>query len=156
MPNEITINVITGTSPYDVYVCDISNTICVYVTGLTSCPPSYTFTAPYPLDTVGSLLIKIVDGNDCERFEFYNCITPSITPTPTPTPTPLPTECNCIQATALTIAGGTLDFVDCYGNINTGVSISHIVSSYFCASSVYNLSNVNIVTGTPCISNLCV
>lgn len=155
MPNEITINVITGTSPYDVYVCDITNTICVYITGLTSCPPSYTFTVPSPLNTSGSLLVKIIDGDGCERFELYTCITPSPTPTPTPTPSPLPTECNCIEAITLTIEGGTLDFVDCFGNINTLVPIGYISPTYFCASNVTNLVNVNIVTGPPCVSNLC-
>jgi hypothetical protein len=49
--NDITITNITGTTPFDVYVCDITNTLCVFITGLTSCPPSYTFTVPSSLDT---------------------------------------------------------------------------------------------------------
>jgi hypothetical protein len=156
MPNEITITNITGSTPFDVYVCDITNTLCVFITGLTSCPPSYTFTVPSPLDTSGSLLIKIVDSDSCERFEFYSCVSPTPTPTPTPTPSPLPTNCNCVEAIALTDADGTLDFVDCLGIVNTSVPISHTSPSYFCASVVTSLSNVNIVTGPPCVSNLCV
>ena len=156
MPNEITITNITGSTPFDVYVCDITNTLCVFITGLTSCPPSYTFTVPSPLDTSGSLLIKIVDSDSCERFEFYSCVYPTPTPTPTPTPSPLPTNCNCTEAIALTDADGTLDFVDCLGIVNTSVPISHTSPSYFCASVVTSLSNVNIVTGPPCVSNLCV
>ena len=155
MPNEITITNITGSTPFDVYVCDITNTLCVFITGLTSCPPSYTFTVPLPLDTSGSLLIKIVDFDSCERFEFYSCVSPTPTPTPTPTPSPLPTNCNCTEAIALTDADGTLDFVDCLGIVNTSVPISHTSPSYFCASVVTSLSNVNIVTGPPCVSNLC-
>jgi hypothetical protein len=61
-----------------------------------------------------------------------------------------------VEAIALTIAGGTLDFVDCFGNNNISVPISHTSPSYFCVSVVTNLSNVNIVSGFPCVSNLCV
>ena len=89
--NEITITNITGTSPYDLYVCDVTNTLCVFISGLTSVPPSYTFIVPPPLNTSGSLLIKIIDGDGCERFEYYACYqTPTPTPTPTPTVTPTP------------------------------------------------------------------
>jgi hypothetical protein len=155
MPNEITITNITGSTPFDVYVCDITNTLCVFITGLTSCPPSYTFTVPSPLDTSGSLLVKIIDDEDCERFEYYSCVSPTPTPTPTPTPSPLPI-CYCTEAIALTDAGGTLDFVNCLGVTNVSVPISYGSPTYFCASVVTNLSNVNIVTGPPCVSNLCV
>ena len=77
--NEITITNIIGTSPYDLYVCDVTNTLCVFISGLTSVPPSYTFIVPPPLNTSGSLLIKIIDGDGCERFEYYAC-----SPSPSP------------------------------------------------------------------------
>ena len=155
MPNDITITNITGTSPYDLYVCDVTNTLCVFISGLTSVPPSYTFIVPPPLNTSGSLLIKIIDGDGCERFEYYSCVSPTPTPTPPPTPSPLPI-CYCTEAIALTDAGGTLDFVDCLGILNTSVPISYGSPTYFCSSVVTNLSNVNIVTGPPCVSNICV
>jgi hypothetical protein len=81
MPNDITITNITGTSPYDLYVCDVTNTLCVFISGLTSVPPIYTFIVPPPLNTSGSLLIKIIDGDGCERFEYYSCVSPTPTPT---------------------------------------------------------------------------
>lgn len=153
MPNVVTITGLSGTSPYDIYICDVSNTLCLFITGLTISPPTYSFNVPYPLNTTGSLLIKIIDGNGCERFEYYTCISPTPTTTPLPSPTPLP--CNCINASAVTIFGGTLDFVDCNGNINTLVPVGYETPISFCASSTSNLNNVSILVESPCISNLC-
>jgi len=72
MPNQITISGTLGTPPYDVYVCDITNTYCDLVSGGTYIT-TYTFDVPYPLNNVDQLLLKLVDSNGCEKFILMNC-----------------------------------------------------------------------------------
>ena len=71
MPNTLVINSITGTSPYDIYVCDATITYCFFVSTITSAP--YTFDIPFPLDDTTPIVLKIVDGNDCERIYALSC-----------------------------------------------------------------------------------
>lgn len=155
MPQQITITGVTGVGPYSIKVCDITYTTCVTITGSTNIPPTLTFDLPFPFETSTAILLLIEDSEGCTKFEYYSCTT-STTTTPPPTPTPIPLECKCVGAIALTISGGTLDFIDCFGNLNTLVPIGNVMPINFCASSVYNLVNVNIVIGSPCVSNLCI
>jgi len=64
---------VSGSSPYDIYVCDITNTYCFLVSGSTSIPPLFSFIVPPPLDGVTELLLKIIDSNACEKFYYYSC-----------------------------------------------------------------------------------
>lgn len=73
MANIIQINSISGNSPYDVYVCDITLTYCYLVTGSTSIPTPYQFVVPPPLTNVTSLILKIVDSLGCEKFVVLSC-----------------------------------------------------------------------------------
>jgi hypothetical protein len=73
MPHQITISGVSGTSPYDVYVCDVTNTYCFLISGGTTIPPSFTFEPVYPLNNVDSLLVKLIDSNNCEIFNYYEC-----------------------------------------------------------------------------------
>ena len=73
MSHQIEISGTTGTSPYDIYLCDITNSYCYLMSGSTSIPPSVTFIVHPPLDDVNSLLIKLVDFNGCEIFHYYEC-----------------------------------------------------------------------------------
>jgi hypothetical protein len=61
MPTDITIDSIAGTSPFDVYICDLSN--CYYVDTISSVP--YTFQVPPALDGLTSYDVKIVDSGSC-------------------------------------------------------------------------------------------
>lgn len=72
MPQQITITGVTGTPPYDVYVCDITNTYCYLVSGGTYIS-TYIFNVPTPLNNVGSLLVKLIDSTGCEIFNYYEC-----------------------------------------------------------------------------------
>lgn len=63
MPIEITISSISGTSPFDVYICDDPITTCVYVNTITSAP--YAFNVPSILDGQSSFFIRVVDDNGC-------------------------------------------------------------------------------------------
>ena len=71
MSNTLVINSISGTSPYDIYVCDATITYCFFVSTITSAP--YTFDIPFPLDATTPIILKIVDGNNCERIYTLSC-----------------------------------------------------------------------------------
>lgn len=61
MPIEITINGITGTSPYDVYVCDPTNVVCVYIDRLDTVDIPNTFDMPEILSSITTFNVKVVD-----------------------------------------------------------------------------------------------
>ena len=59
MPNQITLTVSTGTPPYNIFVCDVTNTYCY--PAATFGGGTITFDSPYPLEYTTPILIKIVD-----------------------------------------------------------------------------------------------
>jgi hypothetical protein len=71
MPNTLVINSITGTSPFDIYVCDATISYCFFVDTISSLP--YTFDIPFPLEDTTPIILKVVDANDCERIYLLNC-----------------------------------------------------------------------------------
>jgi len=91
MSCQIQINSISGTSPFDIYMCDIGLTQCVYLQTETS--PTYPIAITFPptLEGATSFIIKIIDANGCELFYPYTQPTPTPTSSNTPTPTVTPT-----------------------------------------------------------------
>jgi len=70
MPIDITINNISGQTPFDIYVCNTGQTYCVYSATITSGDLPYTFEVPIPfLDSTG-VNLRIVDDNDCQINEI--------------------------------------------------------------------------------------
>jgi len=68
MSYQITINTITsGTSPYDIWVCDSCNGTCVYIDTTNTIP--YTFTLPAVYETYPSYVVKLIDNNNCVYCE---------------------------------------------------------------------------------------
>jgi len=63
MPTDITINDITGSTPFDVYLCDNPITTCFYVDTISSLP--YTFEVPSILSSQTEFNLKVIDNNDC-------------------------------------------------------------------------------------------
>ena len=59
MPYQITLTVSTGTPPYNIFVCDVTNTYCYYAT--TFGGGTTTFYSPSPLDETTPILVKIID-----------------------------------------------------------------------------------------------
>lgn len=83
--NQITINTISGASPFNIIVCDTFELNCVLVlNGVNTLPVN----VPLPSQFLNSpsVLIKIIDSNGCVNNQVYSCI--SVTPTSTITPTP--------------------------------------------------------------------
>jgi hypothetical protein len=73
MANVIQITSISGNSPYDIYVCDITLTYCYLVSGSTTITTPYQFIVPSPLNNVTSLILKIIDSLGCEKFVYLTC-----------------------------------------------------------------------------------
>ena len=63
MPTQITINDVTATTPYKVYLCDDPITTCVYITTINTVP--YNFFIPLAIDGQPSYNLKIVDDKNC-------------------------------------------------------------------------------------------
>lgn len=67
---EVTINDITGQTPYDVYICDSGATTCIYVDTIISIP--YSFDVPQSFSNLSSYGVKIIDNNNCNIFKIFN------------------------------------------------------------------------------------
>ena len=156
MPNQITLTVLTGTPPYQVSVCDITNTYCYYA--ITFGGGTITFDSPAPLEYTTPILIKIVDSLNCETFEFYQCVptpTPTLTPTLTPTATG-PCGCCCIEVISNNSVSGSFTYTDCFGNVFNNVFVPPYSTVYYCGSNVTNLENVILNYGSPCVEGSCI
>ena len=95
MATQLTIDSITGQSPYDIYVCQTGGTGCFYMTTINSVP--YTFNIPAPYDNLSAYMLKVIDANGCiitgeEPVTTCSNVTPTPTPTNTTTPTITPTN----------------------------------------------------------------
>jgi hypothetical protein len=74
----ITIDNLSGTPPYLVYVCDIFQFSCVTATTIYDyIPPAYSFYLPSGFNTAPKVLIKIIDSTGCVYTQEYTCIIPS-------------------------------------------------------------------------------
>jgi hypothetical protein len=63
MAVQVTINDITGATPFNIYVCQSDGSGCFYY-GTTSTLP-YVFDIPAPNNTSSSYMLKIIDNNNC-------------------------------------------------------------------------------------------
>ena len=63
MPTQITINDVTGATPYKVYLCDDPITTCVYISTINTLP--YNFFVPTAIDGQPTYNLKIVDNKHC-------------------------------------------------------------------------------------------
>jgi hypothetical protein len=105
----VSINALTGTSPYDVYICQSDGTSCFYMSRITNDDLPYVFEIPPPYDNSNEYLLKVVDASACiltgtSAIFFTQTPTPSPTSTPTVTPTNSPTITNTPSTTATNTA----------------------------------------------------
>lgn len=70
MPIDITINNISGASPYDVYLCDNPVSVCVYIDTVSSLP--YIFQVPSLMSNDNDFNLKIVDNNGCTTYQYLS------------------------------------------------------------------------------------
>jgi hypothetical protein len=105
MPVQVSLYSLSGTSPFDVYICQFNLTGCFYIDTITNANIPYTFNIPSPYDTAESYCVKVVDSQGCvisgcsvvnptptptNTITPTNTRTPVVTPTNTSTPTPTP------------------------------------------------------------------
>jgi hypothetical protein len=69
---EIT-GVTSGQSPYDIFICDSTNTSCFFVSGNTYIPPSVIINTDDYFPYQQSLYVRIVDTNGCVSNNFIFC-----------------------------------------------------------------------------------
>jgi len=65
--------VTSGLSPYDVFICDPSNTYCFYVSGVTSIPPNVVINSDLFFPNEDIVYIKIIDSNGCIMEVEVDC-----------------------------------------------------------------------------------
>jgi hypothetical protein len=138
--------VTSGTSPYDVFLCNWDLSSCFYISGYTNIPPTVYIDSDNYFPNLELLQIKIIDGAGCVFVDPQACIatptptptstptpTPSPTPTVTPTPTPSPTPIPCYSYRISNSSDGMIqvNFTPCCGESQT---------------SPYSLSGGNIIT----------
>jgi hypothetical protein len=71
MPNIVQINSLSGTAPFDLYVCDQTISYCFFVASISGSP--YTFNVPPPLDSTTPIILKVIDSNNCEIINLLSC-----------------------------------------------------------------------------------
>jgi hypothetical protein len=148
---------ISGHSPYDIYICDITDSYCyLVVSGVTTIPPSISLITPTEFNGVDELLIKVIDTTGCKFFRYFNClaVTPTPTPVPTPTPTPIPTECLCISIYNPTLGTLTFSYIDCQGTIIHN-EIQGSTTLYVCGRDTIVDDGLVIEVNDPCVNNTC-
>ncbi len=65
MPTNITLSSVSGSSPFDIYVCDTGFTACIYVDTVNFGDIPYTFLIPQIYSTLSNIVVKVVDNNEC-------------------------------------------------------------------------------------------
>ena len=63
MGKTLTITAVTGTSPYDVYLCEQDGSNCFYILTTSTIPNS--FEIPLPYDQMSSYMLKLIDAQGC-------------------------------------------------------------------------------------------
>jgi hypothetical protein len=64
MPTVVTINDISGTTPFDIYICDNPISGCIYIDRINSIP--YQFEIPTIMVNFSEFTLKVVDSSGCE------------------------------------------------------------------------------------------
>jgi hypothetical protein len=68
MPKIITINDITGTIPFNIFLCDNPVTVCIYIDTISTFP--YSFQIPTILENQNDFNLKVEDENGCINFSI--------------------------------------------------------------------------------------
>lgn len=152
--NTVVINSAVGTPPFQISLCDITNTFC-YIVGIDVTTFPVTLDVPPPLQDVSQMVVSINDAYYCNSLQTLSFMTPTPTPSPTPTPTSYITNCNCIIFDNST---NTLDY-DFSLNLCDGTLLEGVIYSgttlYYCGNSPSVEPEVGVTIGLPCSSGTC-
>ena len=69
---EVT-GVTSGTSPYNIYVCDSNNNGCFFITAVTSFSPTVVINTDNFFPNAPAVYLKILDGTLCEKLYLLEC-----------------------------------------------------------------------------------
>jgi surface protein len=152
----IQITSLTGHSPYDITICDVTNTYCYLgISGATSAP--LTINIPTELVNVEEVLVVITDSIGCSELQYHYCNEPKPSQTPTQTPTPSPTNpvCNCISFKNTSGVTLNYNYVNCDGESFNG-EIYSATTLFVCGYNPSADSGVIInLSSNVCINNEC-
>ena len=65
MPTNILINDISGSTPFNLYLCDENIVTCIYINTIPSSSLPYNFQIPTIMEGQVSFNLKVVDNNGC-------------------------------------------------------------------------------------------
>lgn len=65
MSKEVTITSLSGTQPYDIYLCDNAYNNCIYITSLNNSDIPYSFILPPYFENLSQVGIKAIDHVGC-------------------------------------------------------------------------------------------
>jgi hypothetical protein len=65
MEVQVTINNITGQTPFDIYVCQVDGSGCFYISTITNSSFPYIFDIPSPNNSSPNYMVKAIDNNNC-------------------------------------------------------------------------------------------
>jgi hypothetical protein len=135
--------VTSGTSPYDVFLCDTGYTSCFLISGSCQIPPTVVVNTDYFFPNYYYVGLKLVDTNGCIFTQNQVCIpaptpTPTVSPTPTSTPTSTPTPTTSPTPTPTPTPGLTVNLWDQYRYGNSGPFTSfNTVANFSQASTLF-------------------
>ena len=72
MPSIITVSDITGSTPFQVYLCPSGSTSCYFISNVTSSQLPYSFNVPIPLSNNTNFCLQVIDYDGCK---ITNCFT---------------------------------------------------------------------------------
>lgn len=73
MNKQITITILNGASPYQIYICTSAFTSCNYYSTITDGDIPYVINVPFPLFSYTSYGILAIDSNGCEIKQTIIC-----------------------------------------------------------------------------------
>lgn len=154
----VEISSVTGTSPYDIVICDITNTYCYTVEiGVISIPPTLYINLPDDLIGVDQVIVKIIDSSGCEDIQLITCPpTPTPTPTTTVTPTITPTNANCVCLTFDNPTGIKLNYgyTNCEG-VEIYYGLNSLTTINVCGKNPLYDDGIILTVGSYCIGEIC-
>jgi hypothetical protein len=72
MPNSVTVSNITGTTPYEIYLCISGGGPCYYIDYIESSELPFNFTVPSPIQSYNGYCLRVIDNEGCI---ITNCFT---------------------------------------------------------------------------------
>jgi hypothetical protein len=70
MSKYVEITSVTGSSPYNIYICDVDLINCTWISTITSGNLPYSFELPFIFSNYPNFAVKVVDSFNCNMIKF--------------------------------------------------------------------------------------